>query len=643
MSSLSDASVEYERALKLGLKEGEELPSLDEILEEKGEQIMGEIPLGLVQIPMELLVGSRNDGRTGAMSKGFYPLLGGSTEFGIKWKNLYVAHLEEGIREPIKAYEYTNQFYVQEGNKRVSVLKYCGAVSVPGMVTRLLPKRTEEPENVIYYEFVDFYALSGINYIYFTKTGSFARLQELVGKKPGEAWDENDKLDFSSAYTNFATEYKGVAQKNMPTSVGDAFLYFIGIYDYSTLLDMSSAQLQEKIKLVWEEFFLLDDKHALELQMTPTQENKKTLTKMLSSLIPTGATKEKVAFIHQKSAENSGWSLGHELGRHHVEEVFGDAISTVSYTGANAENVYDMMLQAIQDGCTIIFTTSPPLLKGTLKAAIEHPEIKILNCSLNSAHQHIRTYYARMYEAKFLMGAIAGAMAADDKIGYVADYPIYGMMANINAFAMGAKMVNPRAKIYLAWSTKKGQDLQKFFYEEQVGIISGSDLLPADAQNRRFGLYHFEDGNLNSLAMPVWNWGKFYEIMIQNILNGTWKFDDASSDSKGLNYWWGMSSEIIDVICSKHLPIGTGRLAELLKQTICRGDFNPFTGILYSQNGVVQNDPDRVMPPEEIIRMDWLADNVIGTIPSVEELIDEAKAVVEKSGLENPNVDATTV
>ena len=50
----------------------------------------------------------------------------------------------EGIREPIKAYEFMNKFYVEEGNKRVSVLKFFDAVSIPGNVTRIVPPRTEE-------------------------------------------------------------------------------------------------------------------------------------------------------------------------------------------------------------------------------------------------------------------------------------------------------------------------------------------------------------------------------------------------------------------------------------------------------------------------------------------------------------------
>lgn len=48
-----------------------------------------------------------------------------------------------------------------------------------------------------------------------------------------------------------------------------------------------------------------------------------------------------------------------------------------------------------------------------------------------SAYSSIRTYYGRIYEAKFITGAIAGAMAGDDRIGYIASYPIFGVPASI--------------------------------------------------------------------------------------------------------------------------------------------------------------------------------------------------------------------
>ena len=64
------------------------------------------------------------------------------------------------------------------------------------------------------------------------------------------------------------------------------------------------------------------------------------------------------------------------------------------------------------------------------------------------------------------------------------------------------------------------------------------------------------------------------------------------------------------------------------------GEFNPFTGVLYSQEGTVQDDPERSLTPEEIVNMNWLAENVIGHIPTKEELIETALPVVSQQGVE---------
>jgi hypothetical protein len=42
------------------------------------------------------------------------------------------------------------------------------------------------------------------------------------------------------------------------------------------------------------------------------------------------------------------------------------------------------------------------------------------------------------------------------------------------------------------------------------------------------------------------------------------------------------------------------------------------------------------MSPEEIITMDWLSENVIGFIPKMEDLVDQAKPVVSLSGIDKP-------
>ena len=631
---------DYNKAYKAGKKDyqarllrGEQptLKILDDILPPRGSY--SEVPLGLVQIPIEQIVGTKTGGRSSAFAGNFMPILRENTEFASKWAALSESHLNEGIRDPIKAYEYMNKFYVEEGNKRVSVLKYYDAVSVPGIVTRILPPRTEEKENRIYYEFVDFYELSKVNYIWFTRTGSFAKLQALTGKEPDQVWSDDDKLTFSSVYTRFTAEFKAAGGKKLSITPGDAFLAFLTVYDYDTVCAMTAAEMKATVAKTWEEFHLLEHDDEIDVKMDPTVEKKPLLTRLL----PLSSPKLKAAFLYAKTPSSSAWTYAHELGRLHLEQTFPDEVSTICYENITPDLAEKAIRDAIKKGCNIVFTTAPEFVQASVQAAIDNPDVRILNCSLNTSHRYIRTYYARMHEAKFLMGAIAGAMSENGLLAYIADYPIFGTIANINAFALGAKLINPRAKVYLEWSSLKDADLGKVMdglAEKGVSIVSGRDMVIPEDASRYFGLYRMENGMPHNLAMPLWHWGKFYEQLIRTIMNGAWKYDDITAEKKAINYWWGMSSGVVDVICSQNLPIGTQRLVYLLKDTIRRGEFNPFSGALYSQQGVVQEDPDRSLSPEEIIRMNWLARSVIGSIPERQDLKEQAKPVTLQQGIE---------
>ena len=101
------------------------LQALDDIV--SFAVIASEVDLGLVEIPLDAIVGTKTAGRKQACASNFMPLLDENTEFAGKWVSLYQAHIEEGIRDPIKVVEFMNRFYVVEGNKRVSVLKYVDA------------------------------------------------------------------------------------------------------------------------------------------------------------------------------------------------------------------------------------------------------------------------------------------------------------------------------------------------------------------------------------------------------------------------------------------------------------------------------------------------------------------------------------
>jgi basic membrane lipoprotein Med (substrate-binding protein (PBP1-ABC) superfamily) len=321
----------------------------------------------------------------------------------------------------------------------------------------------------------------------------------------------------------------------------------------------------------------------------------------------------------------------------HLEQTFSDEVTTVYYDGITVDTIDKCLEVAVIEGCNLIFTTTPAFAAASVKAAIAHPNVRILNCSLNTSHRYIRTYYARMHEAKFLMGAIAGSMAENNRLLYIEDYPLFGSIANINAFALGAQMVNPRAQVYLEWSSKKDFNLQDRIDRIDPACISGRDMVVPEEGSPYFGIYHMANGHSHRLAMPLCHWGKFYEKLIRTIMDGAWKHDDTSG--RAINYWWGMSAGVVDVICSNSLPVGTKRLVELLKNTISEGAFNPFAGILYSQTGIIKDHPDNILSPEEIMTMDWLAENIIGSIPQADELAEKAGPVLSQQGLERVKSD----
>ena len=633
------ASSDYIAALKQGrrsyrtaLTKGEYpyLPVLDEMI--SYTEVAAIENLGIMDIPLSKIVGTKTVGRSNAFANNFMPLLPEESEFGLKWSSLYNHQIDDGINDPIIAYEFMNQFYVQEGNKRVSVMKYLKTYSIPASVTRWVPKRSDDKENRLYYEFLDFYEVSRSYDVCFSKEGSYKKLLKLMGKKEDEAWTDDDRMNLHSACYNFELVFNKAHGEKLDINVSDAFLIYVEIYGYEKVKSQSEQEMDRALQKMWAEITLADQGSQVELVRDPEQVKATLFNKLLTSGIPDSL---KIAFIYTKTTETSSWAYAHELGRHYLEQVFEGRITTMAFDKADTETEVEEAIElAIAAGCELIFTTATQMVNQSVRSAILHPKVKIYNCSIKMSYSSICTYYARMYESKFLMGAIAAALSRIDRLGYVADYPIYGALANINAFALGAKMINPYVQIHLEWTKVKGTDAREKLEQEGVVFVSDNDMITPKSASREYGLYaKREDGTLENLATPIWDWGKFYEKIVRNIFSGGSTESDVQKGKKAVNYWWGMSADVIDVICSKSMPHGTSRLIEFLKNSIRAGAFHPFDGPIYAQGGVVQCEKGKSLEAEEIITMDWLAENVIGKIPELDELTDEARMLVEFQGI----------
>ena len=633
LEAYQSANKRAQKAYRAAMNKGEYpyLSALDDFL--PYERTAGEKYIGIVEIPLDLVAGTKTAGRQNSFANNFMPLLGEDTEFAYKWSGLYESQLEEGIRDPIVAYEYMHRFYVMEGNKRVSVLKSLNAAKISAKVTRIIPKKTDDLENRIYYEFMDFFDCAKIYDIWFSKEGSYAELTKSYGYEPGQTWSEESQKALRSEFLSFRKIYKAKGGDKVNITSGDAFLAYIELFPAWQLQSGSEDEIKSNLTKMWDEFLTLGQGQSMKIVLEPHQKEKTTAgMSILNRILSDAPKQQKIAFIFEKSVVNSAWNYAHEMGRMHVEHVFGEKIKTSIYEHAEfTNNSEDIIEAAIEDGNQIIFTVPAQLASASVKAAVKHPEIKILNCSTNSKSQSIRTYNCRMYESKFLLGVIAGSLSETNEIGYMADYPIYSTIANINAFALGAQMVNPRVKVHLRWGCMKEQAETQ--WPQDVHIIFDKDWINPKYPTRKYGLYRqLADGEVENIATSICHWGKVYELIIRSIMEKTWKDEVEKNKNRALNYWWGISSGVLEIVCSQKLPYGTKVLVDLLTELIRRREFSPFQITWTKQDGSVTNQAGHRLEPEEIFRMNYLASNVEGGIPALSEIKDEVKEFVRLQG-----------
>ena len=142
------------------------LQVLDEILNHV--TIVSETLLKDDEIPLDRVRGTFAAGRRTAFAPNFMPLLDDNTEFSEKWSFLFDSLKKEGIRDAVKCYEYMGYYYIVEGNKRVSAMKYLGAETIPARVTRLVPRYENDKAHEAYYEYLEFYKKCPENYMVFS-------------------------------------------------------------------------------------------------------------------------------------------------------------------------------------------------------------------------------------------------------------------------------------------------------------------------------------------------------------------------------------------------------------------------------------------------------------------------------------------
>jgi len=184
--------------------------------------------------------------------------------------------------------------------------------------------------------------------------------------------------------------------------------------------------------------------------------------------------------------------------------------------------------------------------------------------------------------------------------------------------------------VHVQWTGIQGSDPDAYFREHGITLISGRDMQGTEENDpRAFGLYRRTESGVENLALAMWNWGVLYQKLVTSVMNGSFDEAEKSADGRAVNYWWGFGADVIDLFTGSGLPASTLRLVRMLENGIRNGSFQPFAGVIRAKDRVILEEDNVSLSPKDILAIDWLNGNIIGAIPSPDELTPAARALVE--------------
>ena len=175
----SEAQAAYRKFLKssrgmlgLNFKKQENLKSFTEI--QKEENAYNSVNLGIKEIRLDKIVGSVE--KYSYFDKNFVPK---NDIVKQRWINIYVGYMMDSMLPPVILYKIKDDYYVYDGNHRVSVAKFLNFASIEAEVEEFLPTK-DTKDKVIYQEHMFFEKETGIEEIILSEPIKYKYLREEI-------------------------------------------------------------------------------------------------------------------------------------------------------------------------------------------------------------------------------------------------------------------------------------------------------------------------------------------------------------------------------------------------------------------------------------------------------------------------------
>ena len=330
----------------------------------------------------------------------------------------------------------------------------------------------------------------------------------------------------------------------------------------------------------------------------------------------------KVAWIYVGPHNDGGWSQAHDAGRLLVQRTLGSKVQTTYKENiAVGAQLNQTVASLVNQGYKMIFGTSYGYFTKALAA--KYPNVLFEQATGTDTAKNLAEYFGAAEDTVFLSGMAAGAATKNGTIGLVVAYPIPEVIRHANAFALGAQLVHPGAKVKLVW-TNSWYDPAKEKKAAQALVAAGADVLGQNVDSPATGQYAESkgipwvgyDSNAKKFAPKSWltasvyNWGEYYLARVKAAMAGTWK----------TGFYYGSIKDGFTGLAPYGPSVSAATKAAIASKlsAIKSGSFYEFTGPLTDQAGKVRVKSGVKMQvlaggANSLYGMNWLVKGVIGS------------------------------
>jgi basic membrane protein A len=245
-----------------------------------------------------------------------------------------------------------------------------------------------------------------------------------------------------------------------------------------------------------------------------------------------------VGFIYVGPRDDFGYNQAHAEGAAAVKKMKSVKVVEEERIPETVQVAKTMESMINLDGAGLLFPTSFGYFNPyILNEAKKYPKVRFEHAGglwTPKDPKNVGSYFGYIFEAQYINGIVAGYASKSGKLGFVAAKPIPQVLQNINAFTLGARLINPKATTQVIftgdWSLPvKEAEATNSMIDQGVDVVTmhvDSPKVVVQTAAKRGAMvcgYHCSQAALAPQAYLTgaeWNWTDLYPKFISMWMKG---------------------------------------------------------------------------------------------------------------------------